>query len=346
MLVFGTEMHVVTFLFAALETILFFFQLVFYLIRPQDKYRLWYLTLLTLLLLYNIASGLFPDTNIPIPIYIQNIIAYGAGFCTASFFPFYFYKAFNLRRLKFHALYGIWLFLILPYVIFFVVVYSINKDLESARRFGLIIPFFYSLTLIWAITKAIFPNYKESKYTRSVSEIIGVYLAVAPWTALTVVVYLDAGQPVEASLTNGGFLVITILYIAQTIRKYRYEYRELQNYNVNFSRKLEEVIEDQKTAILVDAFKTIKTFESLQLKSHEVTISQKIEGAAKRFNLTPREKDIVKLISEGYKYSEIAKTLYIADRTVTTHVDNIFKKVAVTNKIELIKKLELLPPTL
>lgn len=300
MLVFGTEMHLVTFVFVALETILFFFQIVFYLIRPQDKYRLWYLTLLTLLLFYNIASGLFPDGDIPIPIFIQNIVAYGAGFCTASFFPYYFYKAFNLRRLKFHALYGIWLFLIAPYVAFFVIAYSINKDLESARRFGLVIPFFYSLTLIWAITRAIFPNYRESKYTRSISEIVGVYLAVAPWTALTVVVYLDAGQPIEASLTNGGFLVITILYIARTIQTYRLEYKKLQNYDNSKSKIIDEI--------------------------------------ATRFSLTSREKQVVQLIAEGMRFGEIAQTLFISERTVSTHAERIYRKVGVKGRLELLRK--------
>lgn len=300
MLVFGTEMHIVTFVFCCLETIMFFFQIVFYLIRPEDKYRFWYLTLLTLLLFYNITSGLLPDSKIPIPVYIQNIIAYGSGFCTAAFFPYYFYKAFHLGRLRFHATYGIWLFLIAPYIIFFVIAYSINKDLGWSIRFGLIIPFFYSLTLIWAITRAIFAN-KESP--RSIPEIIGVYLAVAPWTVLTVVIYLNLGQPVEASLTNGGFLVITALYIARTIRSYRSEYKKLQDY--------------------------------------KITKSQRIEEAATQYKLTKREQQVVQLISEGKRFSEIAKCLYISERTVSTHTDKIYKKVGVKSKLELLRKLNL-----
>jgi DNA-binding CsgD family transcriptional regulator len=303
MLVFGTEMHLVTFIFVALETIMLIFQLVFFLLRPDDKSRLWYLILLTLLQIYNIVSGLLPDPTIPIPIYFQNILAYGSGFCMASFFPYYFYKAFDLYKLKFHALYGVFLFLILPYIIFFVIAYSINKDLLWARHFGLIIPFFYSLTLIWAITKAIFPKYKYGKRVRSLPEIIAVYLAVSPWTSLAVVSYFDAPQPVEVSLTNGGFLVITVLYITQTIRTYRSDFRQLQ--------------------------------------SHSITKIQRIEEAAGRFKLTRRETEVVHLISDGKKFKEIAQTLFISERTVTTHAEKIYRKVGVNNKLELLRKVNL-----
>ncbi|MBW8683456.1 LuxR family transcriptional regulator [Chitinophaga rhizophila] len=306
MLVLGTEMHIVTFIFVCLETIMFIFQLVFFLIRPEDKQRLWYLILLVLLLSYNIASGLLPDKNFSVPIHIQNMVAYGSGFCMASFFPFYFYKAFNLKKLKFHATYGVVIFLLVPYLVFFVISYSINKNLVWAREYGLVIPFFYSLTLIVAISRAIFPTYKDNKDIRSMPEIIGVYLAVFPWTSLAVVSYLDAPQAVEASLTNGGFLVITVLYITRTIKTLRADYLELQHQGL--------------------------------------TKSQRIEDAADRFNLTEREKEIILMISSGLKFSQIAERLYLSERTVTTHASNIYKKVGVRNKLELLKKTNLTLP--
>jgi len=44
-------------------------------------------------------------------------------------------------------------------------------------------------------------------------------------------------------------------------------------------------------------------------------------------------------ICEGEKYKDIAERLFISERTVTTHVQNIFKKTKVTSKIELLNKL-------
>ncbi len=71
-----------------------------------------------------------------------------------------------------------------------------------------------------------------------------------------------------------------------------------------------------------------------------VNDTNNFEQNCKIFNLTAREIDIVKLISQGYKYKEIGGSLFIAEGTVTKHVQNIFEKVKVKNKIELIKKLE------
>src|SRR5690606_36464184 len=99
--------------------------------------------------IYNITGGLFPDHNINIPIANQNSIAYGSGFLMASYIPYYFYKAFGLDTLRFHAIYGVLLFFILPFLIFFVVVYSINNNLDYAFKNGVIIPFFYAFVILW-----------------------------------------------------------------------------------------------------------------------------------------------------------------------------------------------------
>ena len=56
--------------------------------------------------------------------------------------------------------------------------------------------------------------------------------------------------------------------------------------------------------------------------------------------LSSREIDIVKLIGEGHTYKEIAKKLFIAEGTVRKHVEHIFTKTAVSNKIALLKKID------
>ncbi len=95
MLVFGTELHIVTFLIIVLELVFFFYQFIHYLSRPSDKNRLYYLILLYLLIQYNLISGLLPDKNIPIKIPVQNIMAFAVAFIMGMYFPFYFYKVFK-----------------------------------------------------------------------------------------------------------------------------------------------------------------------------------------------------------------------------------------------------------
>jgi LuxR family maltose regulon positive regulatory protein len=55
--------------------------------------------------------------------------------------------------------------------------------------------------------------------------------------------------------------------------------------------------------------------------------------------LTGREIEILPLLAEGLSNREIAARLYIAPVTVKTHLQNIYKKLNVNNRIEALKKL-------
>jgi DNA-binding NarL/FixJ family response regulator len=54
--------------------------------------------------------------------------------------------------------------------------------------------------------------------------------------------------------------------------------------------------------------------------------------------LTRREIEIIPLLAEGLSDSEIAARLYIAPVTVKKHLQNIYKKLNVKNRIEALKK--------
>lgn len=57
------------------------------------------------------------------------------------------------------------------------------------------------------------------------------------------------------------------------------------------------------------------------------------------YGLTERERSVVELLRIGNTYEQIGEHLYISDKTAKKHAQNIFRKVGVTNKIELIQKL-------
>lgn len=53
------------------------------------------------------------------------------------------------------------------------------------------------------------------------------------------------------------------------------------------------------------------------------------------FNLTKREEEIVMLVVQGWSNKQISKQLFISDKTVKTHLVNIFKKLGINNRFQL-----------
>ncbi len=54
-------------------------------------------------------------------------------------------------------------------------------------------------------------------------------------------------------------------------------------------------------------------------------------------NLTPREKEILKLVAEGHSNRDIASLLYLSPATIQTHRSNIMSKLQVHSRSELTK---------
>jgi DNA-binding CsgD family transcriptional regulator len=299
MTVFNTEIHLVTFVFVVLELFMFAIQLVFYLQRPNEKRRKYYLILLFLLIIYNIAGGLFPDENLPLSIKLQYILAYGAGFCMGAYFPYYFYRAFNITHLEFHAKYGVLIFLILPFILFFCVLYPLGVDLKTVIYIGLIIPFVYAFYMVYNILWAIRRRYKNHKAS---FDAILSYAAVCPWALMPLLAYLEVDQLTEVWFTNGGFIVITVLFIRNMIEESR---------------------------------KDLETLELLQTKKEEEIFVIRCNS----LGLTPRETEICEMVRQGQIYKEIAEKLFISERTVNKHMQNIFKKAESRNKFDLLNKI-------
>lgn len=61
------------------------------------------------------------------------------------------------------------------------------------------------------------------------------------------------------------------------------------------------------------------------------------EGAAFCESLTVREKEILNLILDAYENSQIAAHLGVSPQTVKNHIHNLYEKLGVSNRIQLIK---------
>ena len=55
-------------------------------------------------------------------------------------------------------------------------------------------------------------------------------------------------------------------------------------------------------------------------------------------NLTPREIEVLEQLSKGIKYNAIAENLFLSAGTIRKHVENIYTKLQVHNKLEAIQK--------
>jgi NarL family two-component system response regulator LiaR len=51
-------------------------------------------------------------------------------------------------------------------------------------------------------------------------------------------------------------------------------------------------------------------------------------------DLTPRERDVLKLVAEGFANKEIGRRLFISEKTVKTHVSNILQKLGVEDRTQ------------
>jgi len=59
------------------------------------------------------------------------------------------------------------------------------------------------------------------------------------------------------------------------------------------------------------------------------------DAASRRFNLTPRELDVVKAVVEGHSNKDIARRLGVTEPTIKHHLTSIYDKVGVSTRLEL-----------
>jgi DNA-binding NarL/FixJ family response regulator len=102
-----------------------------------------------------------------------------------------------------------------------------------------------------------------------------------------------------------------------------------------------------KTAELDEVIETVRAVAKGEGRIDAGLASQLLEEfaayqrneAAEAFQpLTPREKEILALMSDGLPNKTIASRLKISERTVTTHVANIYSKLHVNNRVSAVQE--------
>lgn len=55
-------------------------------------------------------------------------------------------------------------------------------------------------------------------------------------------------------------------------------------------------------------------------------------------SLTPREKEVLRLLAEGLSARQMARRLELSERTINTHVANVYRKLAVSNRVQAVRQ--------
>ncbi len=309
MLLPGTQMHILTFSFICFEIVLIIHLIAYKLARPINKTLTLDICLLTILIIYNICGGLLPDPNLPGNYVGQESIAYGTGFLAPAFFSYYVWKGFGLAQMRSHINRGIY-FLVFPYIAFTIILISTRK-LEIAE-YVLVIPMFYGIWVLVEVIQNVYTKYNRSFANKEIiEELIILIVCLAPWVGLPLLTYYNIPQHIEVALTNSGFLMLLALHVKQTIIQLRQEHQ----------RPLQSKIELEKSEVSA------------------TTLDEKIQTNTSKYPLTNREKEIALLLCKGYTHQQIAERLFISPRTVGKHVENLFEKLAIANRFELVHKL-------
>jgi DNA-binding CsgD family transcriptional regulator len=88
--------------------------------------------------------------------------------------------------------------------------------------------------------------------------------------------------------------------------------------------------------IYLSTEKLLDDIKRLTMFSPDNSVNQHVLA---RYEITPRESEVLIQIVKGKSYSEIAELLFISMPTVKTHISRAYKKMNINNKIELINLL-------
>lgn len=300
------EIHPLILAFITLEIVLTTALATYKLARPTDQNLILDIGLLLLLIIYNTCGAVLPHPQLPGDYVSQQIIAYGSGFLAAAYFPYYLSKCFEITTLKFHAKTGAIVCMAIHFLIF-AVIFIKTQNLKTAEQALLLLPV-YGLFLLGKIIHGIYLKYDRlwtSKKTAAQISIISICLL--PWIGLPMILWFNWPQQFEIAATNSGFLILLAFHLKQAIKHLREE-------------------------------NLILTFNAKSLLE-SANVHERIIFNAKSYSLTNRETEIAQYLYKGCTYKQIADALFISERTVGKHIQNIFEKMDISNRYELVHKL-------
>lgn len=351
-------MSMVVFMTIIFQFSIWFFQLVYYLERKEEKNRYYFFVLVTSVLAYNIVGGLFPDKNYPISVFFQNIIDYAVGLVMMLAFLNYFRKGLNIEGIENIVVKGVPPFLIIPFLTLFTVVYGITENLQLGYQVGAILPVLFSLFFIGYASRVSIKRYKSiagenfSEKREMIFQMVTAYLALIGCASLPVVKFLTDSQALEHSLVNIGFLIMTLNYVRVSIYTSRQEYdrlkrseEELSKLNSNLQQEVDARSEEVRRTYITLAHetKTPLTLINNYLNQYITKYGNTDELKVVQYNLERLTKDIINFFDNErfilglnvYNHTEVLQL-----HEMMKHKLPLFVELAATKKIRIISDIE------
>ena len=74
--------------------------------------------------------------------------------------------------------------------------------------------------------------------------------------------------------------------------------------------------------------------QSVFLPGSRTQVAVRTLQSERTHDLTPREREILRLVAEGYSNAQLARMLWVTEQTVKFHLSNVYRKLDVSNRTE------------
>jgi ligand-binding sensor domain-containing protein/DNA-binding CsgD family transcriptional regulator len=76
-----------------------------------------------------------------------------------------------------------------------------------------------------------------------------------------------------------------------------------------------------------------------KIRSSSLAVGENLDGVIEAYDLTAREREILRMVLQGANNKDIERKLFISGSTVRNHITNIYRKLDVRNRLELINRV-------
>ena len=105
------------------------------------------------------------------------------------------------------------------------------------------------------------------------------------------------------------------------------------------------LLKDDKAVNIVDSLESVLNYDNIPMSPAIARSAMRLLCEEKRPITVPsenqllseREMDVLKLMVKGHRYTDIAAQLFISPNTVRTHVNNVYKKLHLSSKSEIME---------